>query len=532
MTNGLKRVPARNAGTRAGSRKLQTERATPTSRSRARPGSPKASSREVAKVVSSVFGLSSLRPGQQAVIEAVLAGKHTLAIMPTGAGKSLCYQVPAMLMPGMTVVVSPLIALMQDQFEKMTALGITSVQVNSALPAGEIRQSKGKIGRRVVEFIFTTPEQLASVELRALLARANVDLLVIDEAHCITQWGHDFRPAYLEALTAMRSLKTPTILALTATAPPEVVEDIAHQLGVGPLHVVNTGVSRPNLSYHVIPTSSDVEKQRQLLDLVRHRAEATIVYAATIRHVEELRNLMQQEGIEAVAYHGRMRAAERKQVQEAFMSGTCQLIVATNAFGMGIDRADIRSVIHYDLPASLDVYYQESGRAGRDGMAAECILLFNRRDRGLQRFFMAGRYPTPADFTALVQVLQAAAAAGVSSTLETARQGLPGISAAKLRVMVAVLQQAGFLRTQRSGVFTATALLSDTSTDALTAGYEERRQRDQAKLEQMVIYAQTSLCRTAMLHAALGESGEGDCGTCDNCRGTARRAEATAEGAA
>jgi ATP-dependent DNA helicase RecQ len=491
---------------------------------------PRPTTRQVANVVTKVFGLSSLRPGQQAVIDAVLAGRHTLAIMPTGAGKSLCYQVPAMLMPGTTVVISPLIALMKDQFEKMTALGITSVQVNSAVTAGEIRQARGKIGRRVVEFIFTTPEQLATSELRALLAHANVDLLVIDEAHCITQWGHDFRPAYLEALTAMRALNAPTVLALTATAPPEVEADITQQLGLGPLYVVNTGVLRPNLAYRVIPVASDIEKQRQLFNVVRGETGATIVYAGTIRHVEQLRDLLHQEGLDVVAYHGRMRATERARVQEVFMNGGCQIIVATNAFGMGIDRPDIRSVIHYDLPASLEVYYQESGRAGRDGLAAECVLLFQRRDRGLQRFFMAGRYPTRDDFTALVNVLRAAAASGMTATVESLGESLPGISAAKIRVMIAALRQAGFIRERRGRTFSA--VLSDTPVDTLAAVYDERRQRDQSKLEQMVVYAQTALCRTAMLLAALGEPGLDHCGTCDNCRGTAARAEAVAEGAA
>ena len=201
-----------------------------------------------------MFGLTALRPGQQAVIDAVLAGRHTLAIMPTGAGKSLCYQVAAMLMPGMTVVVSPLIGLMQDQFEKMSDLGIASVQVNSAIPQDALRRARKRIGRRTDEFVFTTPEQLASDQFRTLLASAHVDLLVIDKAHCITQWGHDFRPAYLEALAAMRALGEPTVLALTATAPPEVIADIAEQLNLGPLHVVNSGAHRPNLSVRVVPS--------------------------------------------------------------------------------------------------------------------------------------------------------------------------------------------------------------------------------------------------------------------------------------
>ena len=188
---------------------------------------------QIAKVLRDVFGVSELRPGQQAVIDAVLAKQHTLAIMPTGAGKSLCYQVPAMLMPGMTVIVSPLIALMRDQFDKLSGLGLEAVQVNSAIPAADIQRARGKIGRRAVEFVFTTPEQLAGSDLRALLGRDAVDLLVIDEAHCISQWGHDFRPAYLDALSRLHAFGSPTILALTATATPDVVVDIERQLGVG-----------------------------------------------------------------------------------------------------------------------------------------------------------------------------------------------------------------------------------------------------------------------------------------------------------
>src|SRR5688572_29987580 len=234
----------------------------------------------IAKVLRDVFGMSELRPGQRAVIDAVLAKHHTLAIMPTGAGKSLCYQVPALLMPGMTVIVSPLIALMRDQFEKLSGLGLEAVQVNSAIPAGDIRRARAKIGRRAVEFVFTTPEQLAGADLQPLLGGNAVDLLVIDEAHCISQWGHDFRPAYLDALSKLGALGSPTILALTATATPDVIADVERQLGVGALRVINTGTQRPNLSYHVRPAASDADKQRQLLNIVRGATGSTIVYAA------------------------------------------------------------------------------------------------------------------------------------------------------------------------------------------------------------------------------------------------------------
>ena len=390
----------------------------------------------VAKVIREVFGVSELRPGQQAVIDAVLAKHHTLAIMPTGAGKSLCYQVPALLMPGMTVIVSPLIALMRDQFDKLSVLGLEAVQVNSAIPAGDIRRARTKIGRRAVEFVFTTPEQLAGADLQPLLGGHAVDLLVIDEAHCISQWGHDFRPAYLDALSKLSALGSPTILALTATATPDVIADVERQLGVGALRVINTGTHRPNLSYHVRPVSSDADKQRQLLNIVRGATGSTIVYAATVRHVDTLRALFRAEGLPTTSYHGRQRAQDRAEAQDAFMTGAAPTIIATNAFGMGIDKPDIRTVVHYDLPASLDVYYQESGRAGRDGEPADCILLFQRRDRGLQRFFMAGRYPTRDDFVALIDGLRSTPD-GNAARVDEIRSSVPSVAASKLRVMLA-----------------------------------------------------------------------------------------------
>ncbi len=486
----------------------------------------------VSKVVRQVFGVAALRPGQRAVIDAVLSKHHTLAIMPTGAGKSLCYQVPAMLMPGMTVVVSPLIALMRDQFDKLSELGLEAVQVNSAIPTGEIRRACAKIGRRAVEFVFTTPEQLAGNDLRPLLGDDAVDLLVIDEAHCISQWGHDFRPAYLDALSKLSAFGSPTILALTATATPDVIADIERQLGVGSLRVINTGTHRPNLSYHVRPVSNDADKQRQLVDIVREATGSTIVYTATVRHVDALHALFRAEGIAATSYHGRQRAQHRAEAQDAFMTGAVPTIIATNAFGMGIDKPDIRTVVHYDLPASLDVYYQESGRAGRDGEPADCILLFQRRDRGLQRFFMAGRYPTHDDFIALIDGLRGASG-GSAMRFDEVCGTVPSVAPSKLRVMLAALKQDGLIRERRGAKYEIGPQLLTASIEPLGTAYEARRQRDQTKLEQMVVYAQTALCRTHVLLEALGETVEwSQCGTCDNCRGLAVRSEAVAAGAA
>jgi ATP-dependent DNA helicase RecQ len=356
--------------------------------------------------------------------------------------------------------------------------------------------------------------------------------VVIDEVHCISHWGHDFRPAFLEACHAIHALGTPTVLALTATASPDVVDDVTRLLQLGPLRVINTGVHRPNLVYEVRPVGSVADKARQSVELVRGVEGACIVYAATVRHVEELEQIFRQEGLTAVKYHGRMRARERSDAQSRFMSGEVPVIVATNAFGMGIDRPDIRAVVHYDLPASLDVYYQESGRAGRDGKPARCVLLFQRADRGLQSFFMAGRYPSYGDFVALLKAL-ASVGGGRPVDFEEIRAAVPDIGAGKVRVMLTMLKHEGLMAERRGRRYELRSRLFTTDVDSLARSYDERRQRDQLKLEQMVVYAQTALCRTRLLLDALGEQLADDrCGTCDNCRGTAIRAEAPAEGAA
>jgi ATP-dependent DNA helicase RecQ len=479
------------------------------------------------QLLRSVFGLDELRPGQRAVIDSVLSGRHTLAVMPTGAGKSLCYQLPALLLPGMTVVVSPLIALMRDQHDKLIALGVASAQVNSAMPADVARQAHAQIGDEGTEFFFTTPEQLARPELREKLTAANVDLFVIDEAHCLSQWGHDFRPDYLGLADVVRSLGSPTVLALTATAPPAVAADIVRQLALPDMAFVTTGAWRENLELAVRHVSGDVDKQRALVDVLRQQAGSGIVYAATIKHVHDIVDVLRLEGLPATHYHGRLAARERHANQDAFMRGEVPIMVATNAFGMGIDKADIRYVVHYDLPASLDAYYQEAGRAGRDGAAAACVLLFQRADRRLQTFFMAGRYPTAADFDAVLAVLPGLG--DPPATLASIRESLPGVAASKVRVLLTMLKERRIVSERRGGGFRRRMALEADAAVPLIRAYERRAESDRAKLDAMIVYAQTSLCRWKPLLASLGETVEWEqCGRCDNCRGTAHMASASA----
>ena len=345
---------------------------------------------KLAELLRRTFRLRRLRPGQREVIESVLARRDTLAIMPSGAGKSLCYQLPALQMRGTTIVVSPLIALMKDQSDKLEDRGVDAAAVNSALSAAERRKAERLIRANEADFIFTTPEQLGAPEFLKKLKANPIDLFVVDEAHCITQWGHDFRPAYAKLGAALRALGNPTLLALTATATPEVIEDIARQLGRPRMRVLNAGVYRPNLYFEVLQVTNQAEKKQALLEVVR-AGGAGIVYCATVREAKAVHAWLGGQRVKAELYHGRLGGRERTERQEAFMSGKARTMVATNAFGMGIDRPDIRYVVHYQLPGSLEAYYQEAGRAGRDGKEARCTLLYDHSDRRIQLYFARKR---------------------------------------------------------------------------------------------------------------------------------------------
>src|SRR2546423_3687888 len=295
------------------------------------------------------FDIRRFRPGQMDVMEAVLSGKDALAVMPTGSGKSLTFQIPSLLLPKATVVVSPLISLMQDQVEKAEEAEIESAKLNSTLSAAEERQTRDSIAEGDSKLIYVTPERLENAEYRAVLREGGVSLFVVDEAHCISQWGHDFRPAYLALPEAIRALGRPPVLALTATATPEVAQDIVRQLGIPGARVVNTGIERPNLRFEVRRTVNGEAKRQALLGILREEPGSGIVYAATVRKVEELWRWLAAQGIDAGRYHGKLRTAEREESQRRFMAGEIRLMVATSAFGLGLAKPDGR----FPLPFAL-----------------------------------------------------------------------------------------------------------------------------------------------------------------------------------
>jgi ATP-dependent DNA helicase RecQ len=340
------------------------------------------------------FGFDDFREGQREVIGAILAGKDAVVVMPTGSGKSLCYQLPAMMLGGATVVVSPLIALMKDQVDALRSRQLPATFINSSIAPTEQRARIEALRRGEFKLVYVAPERFRSGNFVAAIQSIGVSLFAVDEAHCISTWGHDFRPDYLRLKGALQSLGTVQTLALTATATPYVRSDIIQQLGLSNPETFVSGFDRPNLSIDVVQTETEREKVARIKRLAKTQDGSGIVYASTRKAVEQVARQLQEHGLLVASYHAGMGDSVRIKAQEDFMAGRTQMIVATNAFGMGIDKPDIRFVAHYQMPGSIEAYYQEIGRAGRDGLPSSCVLLFNYADKNTHDFFIEGSYPS------------------------------------------------------------------------------------------------------------------------------------------
>lgn len=480
------------------------------------------------------FGHTTLRPGQAEVIADILGGRPVIGVMPTGAGKSLCFQLPAVLLGsrgGVTLVVSPLIALMKDQVDALTARGVAACALTSAADADEQRQILDGIRAGMYALVYVAPERFRSPRFIEALrsAAANIALVAIDEAHCISEWGHDFRPDYRRLGGLIQELQPPRIAAFTATATPEVRDDIAVQLGmVDPvLHI--RGFDRPNLHYSVVTAGGAVDKTHKLAGLVRCRgAGVALVYAATRKNAETYAHALRRAGLRSRVYHAGLADGVREKAQDVFMANGLDVIVATNAFGMGVDKHDVRLVVHADIPRSPEAYYQEAGRGGRDGNPTRCVLLFNHGDVRLQEFLIEASYPAPDTLRGLWKLLSERPSLGALGTSdEELEQRLKRLlpespSAATISSAIRLLERHGFLVRDEHRVCAVRppqGMYPQLDVEAL----QRRAKSERQKLRTMVSYAYHPRCRRQLMLHYFGDKDwanrERRCGGCDNCDG-------------
>jgi ATP-dependent DNA helicase RecQ len=477
------------------------------------------------RVAREAFGYRALRAGQREAVEAALAGRDALVVMATGSGKSAIYQIAALLTPGPTIVVSPLIALQRDQvaeLEERRAGG--AVQLNSTLTAEQRDDALADLREGAVEFVYLAPEQLSDPELLTELRDVEPSLFVVDEAHCISEWGHDFRPDYLRLGAVAEELGRPPVLALTATAAPPVRQEIVTRLNLrDPVELVR-GFDRPNIHLAVERFHDERRKRRALLERVAAAPRPGLLYVATRAHADELADALREAGVGAAAYHAGLPKAEREQVQERFMADELDAVVATTAFGMGVDKANVRWVFH-DAPAdSLDAYYQEIGRGGRDGERAEAVLFYRSEDLGVRRYFAAAGQ---VEADELLQVAQTVHEDGGPMAADELREAVD-LSRSKLSTALTRLADAGVVELTATGEVAPADGNGDIEAAAHSA--EDRRAFERSRLDMMRAYAEADTCRREVILTYFGEPYEGPCGFCDVCeRGAGAGAEVEAD---
>jgi ATP-dependent DNA helicase RecQ len=472
------------------------------------------------------FGFGGFLDGQERVMDEVLAGRDGLVVMPTGGGKSLCYQLPALCFEGVTLVVSPLIALMKDQVDALKARGIAATVINSTIPWSEQRERLRAMKAGEWKLVYVAPERFRAQSFLDALEGVDVSLFAVDEAHCLSQWGHDFRPDYLRLGKALERLGRPQCVGFTATATPVVREDIRKVLGLRDAFQVASGFARPNLSL----TITEVEKRAQKFARVRAivgKHKTGIIYCSTRKRVEEVAETVSAWGMKAIAYHGGMKDDERKRAQEQFLERKADVAVATNAFGMGIDRADVRFVIHFDVPGSVEAYYQEAGRAGRDGESAVCELLFNYADTRTQEFFIEGANPSPETIREVWAYLrdEADEKHEVHRGLDEIAGGVGVRNSMSVGSAIGVLVRAGLLARfdvpgrRKRGTRLLKPDLDAGEIPIDEEALEEKSRRDHDKLRAMVEFCYANECRQEAILRYFGEDDAGPCGECDVCRG-------------